>query len=63
MNKITSWLGRLFCEASFRGFRLWDVPVDEKEWKWRHKVWFFINSKLYFAGCFFYDMEEGENGK
>ena len=55
-NEIAEWLGYVFCEFSFRLFEKFDVPYMGKNWKWYHHVVFFIGSKFYSVGCYFYDM-------
>jgi len=54
--RITQWLGYMFCEFSFRWFNVVDVPVSDDCWKWYHHAIFFIGSKSYLTGCYFYNI-------
>jgi len=57
MKRIAPYLGYLFCEFSFRWWDLpFDVPYIDKDWKWYHHVVYFIGSKPYSIGCYFYNL-------
>ncbi len=49
------WLGYGFCEFSFRWFRQFDVPYDDADYRWYHRVSYFIGSTAYTVGCYFYE--------
>jgi len=53
---MTEWLGYIFCEFSFRWFRLFDVPYDDEDWKWYHHVIYSIGERPYALGCYFYGL-------
>jgi len=53
---LAEFLGYVFCEFSFRWFELIDVPYHDEEWKWYHHGVYFIGSKPYALGCYFYNV-------
>ena len=63
VGKLAGWLGWFFCEFSFRWFRCFDVPGDERDYRWYHRVSYFIGGKSYSVGCYFYNMEESDESR
>ena len=56
VNKVTECLGFVFCEFSFRWFDAFDVPYDERTWRWYHRVSSFIGGNSYAIGCWLYNL-------
>tara|TARA_Y100000310_G_scaffold330521_1_gene402338 strand:- start:29 stop:229 length:201 start_codon:yes stop_codon:yes gene_type:complete len=54
-KKVAEWLGYVFCEISFLWFEKFDVPYRGKDWRWYHRIVYFIGGKFYSIGCYFYD--------
>lgn len=55
-NKVAGWLGYVFCELSFRWINKVEIPYFE-DWKWYHRLSYYVGEKLYSAGCYFYEIE------
>jgi hypothetical protein len=49
------YLGWLFCEVTFHWFDLFDVPFDEREWRWYHRANYAVGRLPYRLGCWCYD--------
>ena len=59
--EVLDFIGYAFCEFTFQWFdRIGDVPWEEEDWRWYHRVYYFIGSAPYRVGCFFYDMQDDE---
>jgi hypothetical protein len=56
--EVLDCIGYVFCEFSFRWFDRFDVPFDEADWRWYHRVNYFIGSASYGTGCFFYGLQD-----
>ena len=55
---LCEWLGYIFCEFSFRWFDRFDVPlseVDEEDLTPLQRLSYFIGSKPYGWGVYFYN--------
>ena len=53
---LTAWLGFVFCEFAFRWFDVFDVPFDDEDYRWYHRVSNFIGGTAYSIGCWFYNI-------
>ena len=58
---LCEWLGYLFCEFSFRWFDRFDVPYLDEDWRWYHRVVYFVGRVPYSVGCYFYNVTEQES--
>lgn len=58
MKALSEWLGWVFCEASFRWFQMFDVPLslsEEEDLTLLQRFVYFIGSKSYGLGVYFYN--------
>ena len=52
-------VGFVFCECTFQWFdRIGDVPWDEEDWQWYHRIYYFIGVAPYKIGSFFYNLQD-----
>ena len=56
--EVLGCIGYVFCEFAFRWFDRFDTPFNEADWRWYHRVSYFIGSAPYGAGCFFDGLQD-----
>ena len=63
VSDLTGWLGFVFCEFTFRWFDAFDVPFDDKDYRWHHRVSYLVGSTSYSIGCWFYNIGEADESR
>jgi hypothetical protein len=63
VGDLTDWLGFVFCEFTFRWFDAFDVPFDDKDYRWHHRVSYLVGSASYSIGCWFYNIGEADESR